>query len=717
MTVQAGNPPGLSMAQPKATRQTLSDCFEVACQRFNSEIADPLIKKDSKRAPAIEQFLKGIQLRELERCCKDLSNKAEEKANNNASKLLTTLDQLKGVGDALLQFAPESISIVWFGISSLISIGNARVQTRLLICGTCDSIASIISDCVRWEARMVQSAEEAPKLDIWDSDVPDLIFGILDFLWNARPHLDEGRVKRFGNSLKDFFTKELQQKVDYLLEKYGEIVKLAQAHFEESVIHESLKVLDPTFGGGQPSNSRSGANTSDFLTNMVSLSEAIRKVAEAIPNRVYLVVDALDECQDRQDQNLTQHLKNIVKSKTDMLRVIMSARDSIDVVGELMEVNDKGDRAKATKPHLPGNIQVIEITAEKNSSDLEDYLKHDVGNLLRRRIDESQFSDFFNLELSRIVDIIHQKAKGDFTLARMIIANLQQPSKESLERKVQNLPAAIGQIYMSSIESLSPDEQELVVTALKWVVWSVSAIDVMVISDHYRELYKYKSEELPQGAIAMHQRLYASEMAKLVEKNQYEDPEIKDIIYHIENAGRDFFRFDKNTGIVGVDISIREWVQEDTKGSKLKSKSMNREARGFNKYCDDEGNTVFKFTLTQTGGTSTAWVIYQTICSLKLKVVNGTRLNIGKTTFEFYRRGGMMEALMIAGGQIYSRNYPFSRDQKTGIAGGTNPELLNYRTTRDHRDNSSLSITSFAGIVSNSTRYLEDIWEYWGTMK
>ncbi|KAF3919897.1 hypothetical protein ABW21_db0206993 [Orbilia brochopaga] len=187
----------LAMMNGKVSRKTLTGCFDDACTRFRSEIAGPAIRQDSKRAAAIESFLSGAKLDELGKACKELSDKAGDGVNN-AARLWSTLDQFKGAADVFLQFAPESISIVWFGISSLITIGNAKVQTRLLICGTCDSIANIMGDCVRWEQRMVQTSsdrEETPKLDIWETDIPELVFSVLDFLWNARPHLDQSRIK------------------------------------------------------------------------------------------------------------------------------------------------------------------------------------------------------------------------------------------------------------------------------------------------------------------------------------------------------------------------------------------------------------------------------------------------------------------------------------------------------------------------------------------
>ncbi|EPS40190.1 hypothetical protein H072_5973 [Dactylellina haptotyla CBS 200.50] len=766
-------------AKKASSRKSLEECFEEARNRFRTRV-EPVIKKDPKRSSALDAFLAGSSLQTLETACQDLNNKAENKSNNNASKLLTTLDSLKSVGDVFLEFAPESVSIVWFGISTLISIGNAKVQTLLLICGACDSITNIIADCVRWEARMavkpIGADDDTPKLDIWETEIPGLILSVLDFLWSAKPHLED----RLGSSLKDYFTKELQQKINALLEKYQEIVKLAQAHFEESVFHENMKTglkvdqlienlnkyvlvghdlvdavqkqallyeldrqssqlsisnshnshftslnerfdqiikdrdghpvsqwlfeedayidwktgsttllcikaprgygksvammsvhrnirntfysLPPNFsrtksgGLSETSAVQTPAQTQEapfvchfffkkgeqdiqkartalesvlyqllssnflrrstpalvatigvlnpefgeesgtmgkgtgFLENLTALCHAIKTVAEAISNPVYIMIDALDECQDRREQELPQLIRSLAKPTGDScgLKVIISARDSIDIIKELVPNVDSS--SIQIPDQLPAELKVIEITATKNWSDLDKYLTHDVSDVLERRIDQSEgelFVTIYKKEISRIVKIIHEKANGDFTLARMILKSLQQPSKYSLEKRIRQLPAAIGDIYMASLEALAPDEQELIVTALKWVVWSVSSITFLEISDHYRDMYKEQDDESPESS-------HHSELETLIGDNPYKDPEVKDVLHHLENAGRDFFKLDAHTNFVNVDISVREWIQSGAESSV----STTKESRGFNRFRENDGTTVFQFRLT-----------------------------------------------------------------------------------------------------------------------
>ncbi|KAF3905713.1 hypothetical protein AA313_de0201239 [Arthrobotrys entomopaga] len=749
---------------PPTPRKTLTNCFDEACTRFRTEVAAPILKKDSSRARAVDQFLKnGTKMESLMGACMELNERAEEK-NNNAGRLLTTLDQMKEMGDVFLAFAPESVSIVWFGISALITVGSARMQTRLLIAGTCDSIVNIIADCVRWKARTARIEPAASKIDIWEHDIPELIFTVLDFLWNSKPHFDQNTAKRIGSTLKDLFTTDIEKKAEALLAKYQAVVKVVEAHFEDSLLDENLKtglkvdqimkdlrafssvvpelldaierqallqelefqqsrisypesyrihfnslndrlnkiikdrnnnlpvqwlfkedayldwrtgkakvlciraprghgksvamtsvrrailghfhhdsmdttdknaaplvchffykkgeadiqtarsglevllyqlldssqlrkstealaaaieVLNPLFGGTEQS-SYTGQN--DYLESVSSLCGTIKKIAEFVPAPVYLMIDALDECVDRREQELPQHLREIALNSTGTsnTRVILSARDNFDIMIELAASSEE-------RQSCPDDIRIVEITPQKNRIDLEEYLKHDVGEILQRRISKQR--ELFNLQLARIVKIVHQKANGDFTLARMIISTLQQPSKLTLEEKIQRLPAAIGEIYTQSIEALTPEEQHLVITALKWVVWSVTSLSVIELSDHYRDIFSQTDENfVEQGESAFRsQSLYEKEVQRIMDEDPYEDPEVKDIMYHLENAGRDFFRVDRHTGLVGVDISIREWIQE----SELVTHSLVQESRGYNKHRNSRGDTIFKFTLTR----------------------------------------------------------------------------------------------------------------------
>ncbi|KAF3913315.1 hypothetical protein ABW20_dc0102316 [Dactylellina cionopaga] len=401
--------------------------------------------------------------------------------------------------------------------------------------------------------------------------------------------------------LSHFFFKKGEQEMQYtrtaLESILYQLLNSNQVRKDPAVVLDVIQILNPTFGEGAPGVEVTRADLGDIGT----LCDVIRLIALAIPGRTYLMLDALDECLDRQEQGLVHHLRSLVLStEGTSLRLVISVRDNIDIESELTEADTHNKRRGSMvplEPVVPGCLRFIDATSEKNAIDLRQYLMHDVGEVLKRQIDQHKYTKVFSLKLSKIVDKIHEKANGDFTLARMVIANLQQPSRDSFDRRITRLPSAIGEIYMASLESLTPDEQEFVVTALRWTVWTVSSINVLEISDHYREVYK--NSLLRPGAESNGQMPQTDPNPGEegpVYDHPNEWPETKEIIYHIENAGRDFFRLNKTTGIVSVDISIREWIQEDCISG---PKSTIKGSRGFNKFRDNDGNTVFNFVLTR----------------------------------------------------------------------------------------------------------------------
>ncbi|KAK6529303.1 hypothetical protein TWF281_008480 [Arthrobotrys megalospora] len=790
-------PSGSNKSNPNNGKALFRTCYQDACETFRASITNGFkTQRDSEKQQIklLNEFLQTgntdnhSEFDRLQNECKKLAKEGEHALDGDkADKLLNTLNTIKTLGDGVISMAPETVSIVWFGISSMLTVATIKLEIRLLICDTCESITSMVEDCLKWEIldRKVDGAAEDSENDaqdrpslqtnIWESGVTKLLLSIFDFLWHAQPHRDPSRLKRLKSTIKEAFTKDLQQKVDKLLEAHEELVKLAHAQFQEllleneretrarivkiredlkesvsiasrmleglqcNALYEELKAqrdkiseskshklhfeslndrasiilgqrkghvanwffedpayqawVDSDFKPGAPrllclesprghgkstamlclrkklSESSAGKgeaivlyfffkkgdqdiqNTRTALQSIVyqlltkdefrndvtilskcvelfnptfgksqgeidkmvpkptpydfsdirSLCETIRQIGDLLP-RVYLLVDALDECQDRIEKSLVSHLMSVVRFEDTRIRLILSVRNTVDIKPEMILSSDPNQplQKQPERKDLEDWISQIVITSEKNSSDLKAYLTHDIDDLLGRRIDRNEYAEYYAQELQRIVDTIHQKANGDFALARMIIANLQQPSKLSLEDKILRLPAAIGEIYMTALESLKTEEQELVVTALKWVVWGVSALTVVEISDHYREIYR-KVEERSWNArppLETDHRLEPSTQTILKRpkmKDPREEPEVKEVIHHLETIGRDFFRIDKHTGIITVDISIREWIQEDSKAA---SKTKARKARGFDKYRDEGGYTVFKFTLT-----------------------------------------------------------------------------------------------------------------------
>ncbi|EPS35520.1 hypothetical protein H072_11064 [Dactylellina haptotyla CBS 200.50] len=748
-------------------RNNLESCLESARQKLR----DGVKVKKPKEAQALEQFLNGsMKIGDLQRECNKVTEEGE--AFEKYEQLVTAISRVQDVMDTLLSAAPESVSMVWFGINTLISVGTVTITTRQQIYSTCSSITTMMEFCLRLEERSI-AYDSKPPLDatgvitdptVWGSDIPDLIFLILDFLWHVKPHKESMRgLKVYGKAIKETFTGTLDKKASALLDHYQTVVEKAKVLFENFLLrgnlvgqfqnediqkslkgiskiaddlvdivytqtlreeltrqkekimpsksheihfkalesrladimnqreiikwllrHDSyitfkqknasrclcieaprghgksvammriykdllvsiangptpivlrfffkkgdqniqtaqsaleslffqllnsdivrnneaclgkvIEILNPGFEGGND-----GADASGWCDTSEKICATIKRIAAVLPNSVYLIVDALDECNDRREKNILKHLKStITDPDTEDIRLLISARDTIGIKAEL-ETDDFGEEGSVSQiQNGSPSITFITIGKEENSQDFLEYLKDEVFQVLSRLIDPSK--SYFGSKAEKIVANIHGKASGDFTRARLIVTNLKDPSRIPMEKKIEELPDSIGDIYMASLEALTPNQQEFVVTALKLIVWGVSNISVIEISDFYRQKFlggDAKAEEgnEPQQSDMDEDTEPGDDISSLLPYDERNlGSEVKETIYHITEAGRDFFRYDAVTGFVTVDISVREWITKDasSKGS-LRNQSA---AHGFKRFRNNDGFAVFQLTMT-----------------------------------------------------------------------------------------------------------------------
>ncbi|KAF3940689.1 hypothetical protein ABW19_dt0201367 [Dactylella cylindrospora] len=749
---------------------TLDQCFELARERMRAGVR---LKKEQKSVE-LEEFLKSaMNIDDLKSKC-ERANEASTR-HEKSEQFLTTLSRVQGVLDGLMSPAPESISLVWFGISSFISLGTMVVEVQRRIYGTCNSIATMMELCLQLESHPPTDGSNDTS-SLWSLDIPELVYLILDFLWHVRSHSDTRGIKKYAKAVKESFTGALDEKATSLQEQYQKVVDKNQALFQKSmqinsenvlqglkdickvsadiadiaynhmlkdefdrqknkikissshgihfnglkgrlndiinkrevvkwllehetyttwkgvsnsvnvlcieaprghgkstammrlhrdletcaesgkpkpivaafffkkgdkdiqltqtalesilfqllhhdsiqrnwsVIEKIIGILNPEFGTDKEHTAEpsSGEN---FLESPKVICQTIQKISAVIPHRVYLMLDALDECQDMKTKDMLRWLKStIVGSSPEDIRIIVSARSTIDIRTELESAGAADFSALGIDENRP-NIAFIEIEKSQNSHDLQAYLKDEITEVLSQLI--AQSSKYFAPKVDKLVANIKGKANGDFTSARLIIAHLKQPSKLPIEKKIEKLPDSIADIYMANLEALTPGQQELVVTALKWIVWGVSNISIVEIADHYREIYwgtqangdsnKTQTEgdanksqaETPDPGTDESQESTAAERDAsdaLPFNEENLGPDIKEIIYYLREAGRDLCKYDPATGLVGVDISVREWIRKDTDGQgSLKESAF---THGFRRFKDDAGYTVFQFALT-----------------------------------------------------------------------------------------------------------------------
>lgn len=444
-------------------------------------------------------------------------------------------------------------------------------------------------------------------------------------------HTQDARVLYFyfkkGDDAAQFTLRAMQSLLSQMLEY--------PAFLQDSDLTEECLRL---FGGERGD----GEMLKEVINSSELLAVLLEKLANLLGIPVYIVLDALDECEDRVHGNLLGCMKSLCKprdvdtnhdasnpgtpvspdpiqgpptskrSAKVPIKVLFTVRDNVNIEKLLYDEqaekdallddsdsanSDDGQKNKKTKDdddednneeiaerELPTYVKIILIDEVTNAKDLRMYLEKRVRPMVLRRVGgkEGKEGKQFKKEMNKIVDVTLAKASGNFAYAGMVVANLQQPTKSTLEAKLKQLPPAMEGMYKRSLESLTADEQSLVVFALKWIVWGVGTMKTQVIVEHFKEIFRPREVEeiglLPTKSETgktflsagpwLDKKKETGEGEEEKEEEEYDpktDPEIKDTIYHLRNAGRDFFQFDDVTGMVDVHLSVKEWIQSEAK--------------------------------------------------------------------------------------------------------------------------------------------------------
>ncbi|EPS44961.1 hypothetical protein H072_946 [Dactylellina haptotyla CBS 200.50] len=187
----------------------------------------------------IQKFLKdNASLDTAMGDCKKLQDSADAQyhqkpAGKILGKIIKTMSIVKEVADPFLSYAPESVSIAWFAISSIIQVGAQDMENCDIIFAACNSITSILLTCRLYENRYSKKAETSIKDNSIGSseveakiigNIPDVIAAILDFSWHVI------RV------IKELLSPKIKEKIAGIEEGYAALRVVAGDAFQERIM-------------------------------------------------------------------------------------------------------------------------------------------------------------------------------------------------------------------------------------------------------------------------------------------------------------------------------------------------------------------------------------------------------------------------------------------------------------------------------------------------
>ncbi|KAF3275709.1 hypothetical protein TWF970_006613 [Orbilia oligospora] len=330
---------------------------------------------------------------------------------------------------------------------------------------------------------------------------------------------------------------------------------------------------------------KNDAAVSEENKNLMLIGKMISQISTELNLRLYIVLDALDECHDLKVSNIARCLKDLAYSEASNIWVIVStgtsSQSKTGIEEELQQNGVALDRS-IFQQNSP-SADIVTLSNKENTEELQRFLELKLRDLVSRRVRNSTnvpniaepgagnftssgtVNEVMDNMVASLAKDINKIVHGDFSYANMLIANLQEPSKRTLKARIKELEGrGLEDMYKRNLDVLSPGKRSLILFALKWVVWSVSDITAIEIAEHYKEVY-HETEE-PDGNFIQ------------PDYDPSDDPEIREIISHLRTAGHDFFSFSGDNDPVTAHASVGEWIQ---KGSSRPVNLVGSEACGF----------------------------------------------------------------------------------------------------------------------------------------
>ncbi|KAH0537608.1 hypothetical protein FGG08_005600 [Glutinoglossum americanum] len=188
----------------------------------------------------------------------------------------------------------------------------------------------------------------------------------------------------------------------------------------------------------------------------LELAQELLKVALMAFDRVYLVIDGLDECRKTEKMLISTWFQSMVNS--------VSADDPLNLrclfIGQVD--NDTS--------HLLNAIPTLQITSAHNSEDIANYCKVWAGKI-REKFELS------SVDTESLVTTVSARADGMFLFARLVMSNfLSQNSRAKLRKEMapEHFPHGLEQAYARIIHRVfteaQPSEREDAAKLLGWLV-------------------------------------------------------------------------------------------------------------------------------------------------------------------------------------------------------------------------------------------------------
>ncbi|KIW00260.1 uncharacterized protein PV09_08150 [Verruconis gallopava] len=202
----------------------------------------------------------------------------------------------------------------------------------------------------------------------------------------------------------------------------------------------------------------------------LNFEEAFQRMAEVLKKKLFLVVDALDECSDRKEEELIQRLAALSKRKDLKIKILLTSRPEVDIT----EVMDKCD--------------VPEIRMEKFNE----------GDIFKTV--EAQLSMIPGMTSSERITAREQicgRAGPYFGYLKPALELLRRPWQRPIEVHLQALPENLLNMNARIFQNTDPSYIGFLKTCLTWVILANGEQKMKIdeLIDIYSQRFTVKSDD------------------------------------------------------------------------------------------------------------------------------------------------------------------------------------------------------------------------------
>lgn len=300
----------------------------------------------------------------------------------------------------------------------------------------------------------------------------------------------------------------------------------------------------------------------EYSKSVKNLKQILEEIIRILGKRVFVVIDALDECKDRKSEDLLAALRGLVEAELN-IKIVLASRPETDIEEFLQDISR------------------VEVNQSSNSVDIKAYLVKELKKLSCLKPKDRKIA----------CRAIIERSDGMFRYANMQIDRLRQPWRPPLRNHLDALPIGLEASYRQIFAQIKPELQELLIVALRWTILADGDIPALLVAEDYRRVFELVEEgdkveddnaddedEDEDEDFGVDEADDGKKVDHMKDETNDRDQMIKDTLMQIQEAGSVFLE-SGGSGATNISLrhtSVKDFVLKESERSNLPIASLNR---------------------------------------------------------------------------------------------------------------------------------------------